>query len=83
MVLSCAPPYPIFLAHPRAARRPSCALVDDSLKAGIIGAFIGAWLLPQLGIRIGAGIVSAIVSATIGAVMLLLLLRVVRRGGRW
>jgi hypothetical protein len=31
---------------------------------GIIGAFIGAWLLPQLGVRIGAGIVNAIASAT-------------------
>ena len=51
---------------------------DQVPSIGIIGAFIGAWLLPQLGIRIGA-----IVSATIGAVVLLLTLRVVRRGGRW
>lgn len=50
---------------------------------GILGAFIGAWLLPQLGIRIGAGIVNAIASATIGAIVLLLIIRIVRRGGRW
>ena len=50
---------------------------------GILGAFFGAWLLPQLGIRIGAGIVNAIASATIGAIVLLLIIRVVRRGGRW
>ena len=45
--------------------------------------FIGARLPPQLGIRIGAGIVSAIVSATIGAVVVLFILWVVRRSGRW
>ena len=50
---------------------------------GIIGAFIGSWLLPQLGIRIGAGLVNAIASATIGAVLLLFVLRLFRRGGRW
>jgi hypothetical protein len=50
---------------------------------GIIGAFIGAWLFPQLGVRFGGGIVNAIVSATIGAVLLLIILRVLRRRGRW
>ena len=33
-------------------------LVGD-LIIGIIGAFIGSWLLPQLGIRLGAGMVAA------------------------
>ena len=32
-------------------------LVGD-LIIGIIGAFIGSWLLPQLGIRLGAGMVA-------------------------
>lgn len=49
------------------------------IVVGIIGAFIGGWLLPQLGIQFGAGIVAVIVTATIGAVVLLLLLRLVRR----
>ncbi len=57
-------------------------LIGD-IVIGIIGAFIGAWLLPRLGIHIGAGLVSEIVSATIGAVVLLLILRIVRSGGRW
>jgi uncharacterized membrane protein YeaQ/YmgE (transglycosylase-associated protein family) len=43
-------------------------LVAD-IALGIIGAFIGTWLLPQLGIRVGAGIVAAIIAATIGAVV--------------
>jgi len=57
-------------------------LVAD-LCIGIIGALIGNWLLPRLGIHLGAGIVSAIVSATIGAIILLLVLGLVRRRGRW
>jgi uncharacterized membrane protein YeaQ/YmgE (transglycosylase-associated protein family) len=50
---------------------------------GIIGALIGSWLLPQLGIHLGAGIVSSIIAATIGAIILLVILRLVNRGGRW
>ncbi len=46
---------------------------------GIVGAFIGGWLLPKLGIHLGVGIVATIASATIGAVVLLLLLRLIRR----
>jgi uncharacterized membrane protein YeaQ/YmgE (transglycosylase-associated protein family) len=50
---------------------------------GIFGAFIGDWLLPQLGIHLGAGLVPAIVAATIGALVLLIIVRLVKRGGRW
>jgi uncharacterized membrane protein YeaQ/YmgE (transglycosylase-associated protein family) len=57
-------------------------LVAD-LCIGIVGALIGNWLLPRLGIHLGAGIVAAIVSATIGAIILLLVLGLVRRRGRW
>src|ERR1700730_8654887 len=51
-------------------------LIAD-IALGIVGAFIGTWLLPQLGIRIGTGIVAAI----IGAVVLLVLLGFFGRGG--
>ena len=57
--------------------------IINDLIVGVIGAFIGGWLLPQLGIHIGLGIIAAIISATIGAVLLLLVLRLVRGGGRW
>ena len=50
---------------------------------GIIGAFIASWLFPQLGLHLGAGIVAEIVAATIGAVLLLVIMRLVRRRGRW
>jgi|ERR1700730_13290112 len=55
-------------------------LIAD-IALGIVGAFIGTWLLPQLGVRIGTGIVAAIVAATIGAVVLLVLLGFFGRGG--
>jgi len=57
-------------------------IVGD-LLVGIVGAFIGSWLLPQLGIHLGAGIIRAIINATIGAILLLVVVRLVRGGGRW
>ena len=55
-------------------------LIGD-LVVGLIGAFIGDWLLPQLGIHFGEGIVALIANAFIGAVVLLLIVRLV--GGGW
>jgi uncharacterized membrane protein YeaQ/YmgE (transglycosylase-associated protein family) len=55
-------------------------LIGD-LIIGILGAFFGSWLLPQLGIHLGTGLISAIINATIGAVLLLLIVRLVRGGG--
>ena len=49
------------------------------IVVGIIGAFVGGWLLPRLGIHLVAGLIGIVVSATIGAVVLLLVLRLVRR----
>jgi uncharacterized membrane protein YeaQ/YmgE (transglycosylase-associated protein family) len=57
-------------------------LIGD-LAIGIVGAFIASWLLPRLGISLGVGIVRAIINSTIGAVLLLLVVRLVRGGGRW
>ena len=47
---------------------------------GIIGAFIGGWLLPRLSVNLGVGLVAEIASASIGAIVLLLILRLF--GGR-
>src|ERR1700729_2158586 len=57
-------------------------LIGD-LMIGVVGAFIGDWLLPQLGIHLGSGVISAIIDATIGAVLLLLIMRLVRGGNGW
>ncbi len=55
-------------------------LIGD-LIVGVIGAFIGDWLLPQLGIHLGAGIVALVANATLGAIVLLILLRLINGGG--
>ena len=60
-------------------------LIGD-LIVGLVGAFIGDWLLPRLGIHLGVGIVALIMNALIGAIILLLLLRLIGGGGwgrRW
>jgi len=49
------------------------------IVVGILGAFVGGWMLPRLGIHLGVGLISIIASATIGAVVLLLVLRLIRR----
>lgn len=59
-------------------------LIGD-LLVGIVGAFIGNWLLPRLDIHLGTGVISAIINATLGAVLLLLAIGLVRGigGGGW
>ena len=58
-------------------------LIGD-IAIGIIGAFIASWLFPKLGIQIAASsLVREILYATVGAILLLIVLRLVRRGGRW
>lgn len=57
-------------------------LVGD-LIVGVIGAFIGDWLLPQLNIHLGIGTVALIINATLGAIVLLVILRVIAGSRRW
>lgn len=57
-------------------------LVGDIL-IGIVGAFIASWLFPTLGLRLGGGIIGTIIAATIGAILLLVVVRLIKRGGRW
>lgn len=56
-------------------------IVGDIL-VGIGGALIASFLFPKLGIRLGTGLVSEIIYSAIGAVILLLVVRLVRTGGR-
>ena len=65
-------------------RDPSGCII--TILLGIVGAFIGSWLLPRIGMHLGTGVVSAIVNATIGAILLLLVVRLLGGGGggwRW
>lgn len=57
-------------------------LIGD-IAIGIVGALIASWLLPRLGISLGHGIVRSIINSTVGAVLLLLIVRLVRGGGRF
>jgi uncharacterized membrane protein YeaQ/YmgE (transglycosylase-associated protein family) len=56
-------------------------IIGDVL-VGIAGALVATFLFPKLGIHLGAGLVSEIISSAIGAVILLLIVRLVRTGGR-
>jgi uncharacterized membrane protein YeaQ/YmgE (transglycosylase-associated protein family) len=56
-------------------------IIGDIL-VGIAGALIASLLFPKLGIHLGTGIVSEIIYSAIGAIILLLVVRLVRTGGR-
>jgi uncharacterized membrane protein YeaQ/YmgE (transglycosylase-associated protein family) len=57
--------------------------IIGDIVVGVAGAFISSLLFPRLGFHIGTGIVSEIVYSLIGAVMLLLIVRLIRGGGRF
>ena len=57
-------------------------IIGDIL-VGIAGALIASWLFPKLGIAIGSGLVREIIYSAIGAILLLLVVGLLRRGGRW
>lgn len=56
-------------------------IIGDIL-VGIAGAFIASLLFPRLGLHIGSGLISEIIYSAIGAIILLLVVRLVRNGGR-
>src|SRR5689334_10752025 len=56
-------------------------IIGDIL-VGIAGALISSLIFPKLGIHLGTGIVSEIIYSAIGAIILLLVVRLVRTGGR-
>ena len=57
-------------------------LIGDIL-VGIAGALVASFLFPKLGIHLGTGLVSNIIYSAIGAVVLLLVVRLIRTGGRF
>ncbi len=56
-------------------------LVGDMI-VGVVGAFIGGWLLPQLGVGIPGGFIGSVVVALIGAIILVFVLRFFHRGSK-
>jgi uncharacterized membrane protein YeaQ/YmgE (transglycosylase-associated protein family) len=57
-------------------------IIGDIL-IGIAGAFVASWLFPKLGIRLGVGLSREIIDSAIGAIILLLVVRLIRTGGRF
>ena len=53
------------------------------LTVGVIGAFIGHWMLPAMHIHLGSGIVSLVMDATVGAIILLLVLGLISFSRSW
>jgi uncharacterized membrane protein YeaQ/YmgE (transglycosylase-associated protein family) len=51
----------------------------DTILTGIVGAFIGGWLLNTFGVSIGSGLTGSVISAAIGACVLLFVLGLFRR----
>ena len=51
----------------------------SNLVIGVIGGFIGAWLIPKTGLVLGGGYVGAIANAFIGAVVLLFAIRLLSK----
>ena len=45
-----------------------------NIVVGIIGSFIGYWLLEKLGVSLGSGWVGAILTGAIGAIIILVIL---------
>ena len=57
-------------------------IVGDIL-VGIAGAFVSTLLFPKLGFHLGTGIGSEIIYSALGAILLLLIVRLIRTGGRF
>ena len=57
-------------------------IIGDIL-VGIAGALIASLLFPKLGIHLGTGLLSAIIYSAIGAILLLVVVRLIRTGGRF
>ncbi|HLZ02081.1 MAG TPA: GlsB/YeaQ/YmgE family stress response membrane protein [Bradyrhizobium sp.] len=57
--------------------------IIGDLLVGIAGALVASLLFPKIGIRLGTGLVSEIIYSAIGAIILLLVVRLLRSGGRW
>jgi uncharacterized membrane protein YeaQ/YmgE (transglycosylase-associated protein family) len=57
-------------------------IIGDIL-VGIAGALVASLLFPRLGLHLGSTLVSEIIYSAIGAIILLLIVRLVRTGGRF
>jgi uncharacterized membrane protein YeaQ/YmgE (transglycosylase-associated protein family) len=66
----------------KVVRGTGFGIIGD-IVVGIAGAFISTLLFPRLGFHLGSGMLSEIIYSAIGAVILLLIVRLIRGGGRF
>jgi uncharacterized membrane protein YeaQ/YmgE (transglycosylase-associated protein family) len=66
----------------KVVRGAGFGIIGD-IVIGIVGALIATALFPRLGIHFGTGLVSEIIYSALGAIILLLIVRLVRTGGRF
>jgi uncharacterized membrane protein YeaQ/YmgE (transglycosylase-associated protein family) len=66
----------------KVVRGTGFGIIGDIL-VGIAGALVASYLFPKLGIHLGTGLVSEIIYSAIGAIVLLLIVRLLRSGGRF
>lgn len=66
----------------KVVRGTGFGIIGD-IVVGVLGALVASLLFPRLGIHLGTGLVSEIVYSAIGAVILLVVVRLVRSGGRF
>lgn len=66
----------------KVVRGTGFGIIGDVI-VGIAGALIASLLFPKIGIHLGTGLLSEIIYSAIGAVILLLIVRLVRSGGRF
>jgi uncharacterized membrane protein YeaQ/YmgE (transglycosylase-associated protein family) len=57
--------------------------IIGDIIVGIAGAFIASWLFPRIGFHLSSGLVGEIIYSAIGAIILLLIVRLIRTGGRF
>ena len=56
--------------------------VLGDIIVGVVGALLGGFLFSSLGASAGGGLLGSILVATVGAVILLLLVRLVKKGNK-
>ena len=66
----------------KVVRGTGFGIIGD-IVVGIAGALVASFLFPKLGIHIGTGLISEIIYSAIGAILLLLIVRLIRTGGRF
>ena len=66
----------------KVVRGTGFGIIGDII-VGIAGALIASLLFPKIGIHLGTGLLSEIIYSAIGAIILLLIVRLVRSGGRF